>query len=105
MKKSELKSMSTEELRALHEVVAEVLTAKITAEQRALEKRLRQIRIRAGDTTAKGRDRLPYREVLPKYRNPLPPHEVWSGRGRKPLWVIEQLKSGKTMEDFRIGGK
>jgi DNA-binding protein H-NS len=105
MKKSELKSMSTEKLRALHEVVAEILTAKITAEQRALEKRLRQIRIQAGETTAKGRERRPYREVLPKYRNPSPPHEVWSGRGKKPRWVIEQLRSGRKMEDFRIGGK
>ena len=102
MKPSELKSMSTEELWALHELVAEALTAKISAEKRDLEKRLRQISIQAGETSVTGRERRPYRHVLPKYRNPAPPHETWSGRGKKPLWMTKQLRSGKKMEDFLI---
>jgi hypothetical protein len=43
MKKSDLKLMSADELWALHEVVAQLLTAKITAEKRELEERLRRL--------------------------------------------------------------
>jgi DNA-binding protein H-NS len=34
------------------------------------------------------------RVVLPKYRNPGNPEQTWSGRGRKPGWVDELVKSG-----------
>jgi DNA-binding protein H-NS len=40
---------------------------------------------------------------LPKYRNPLKASETWSGRGKKPRWLTKQLKSGRKMDDFRIG--
>ncbi|MGY6697072.1 MAG: H-NS family nucleoid-associated regulatory protein [Roseinatronobacter sp.] len=26
----------------------------------------------------------------------------WSGRGRKPRWVVDALSSGKTLEDLSI---
>jgi DNA-binding protein H-NS len=102
MKKSELNSMSTETLWALHQDVTAVLAAKMAAEKRELEKRLKQINLRSGETFGNGRERRPYPQVLPKYRNPAPPHQTWSGRGKKPLWVIKQLKSGRRIEDFRI---
>ena len=38
----------------------------------------------------------------PKYRNPNNEEETWSGRGRQPLWLSEQLKVGKQLEDFLI---
>jgi DNA-binding protein H-NS len=102
LKKSELKSMSSEALWALHQEVNAVLATKMAAEKRELEKRLKQINLRSGETLGNGRERRPYPQVLPKYRNPAPPHETWSGRGKKPLWVIKQLKSGRRMEEFRI---
>lgn len=37
-----------------------------------------------------------------KYRNPENPIETWSGRGRKPLWVVKQLEGGKSLDDLRI---
>jgi DNA-binding protein H-NS len=107
MKQSELRSMSTEALWALHESVAKVLTAKITAEKRELEKRLHQINmvshVRSADGTGPQHERRPYPRVLPKYRNPQQPLEMWSGRGKKPRWMTKQLKSGRKMDDFRIG--
>ena len=41
-------------------------------------------------------------KVAPKYRNPADPAQTWSGRGRKPLWVIAALKSGKKLDDLSI---
>jgi DNA-binding protein H-NS len=101
--------MSTDELWTLHEAIAELLAAKITAEKLELEKRLRQIRplseVRSGVVEGRGAavDRRPYPRVLPKFRNPLQPSETWAGRGKKPRWLTKQLKSGKKMDDFRIG--
>jgi len=40
--------------------------------------------------------------VSPKYRNPADPTQTWTGRGRKPLWVVAALDSGKRMEDIAI---
>ncbi len=41
--------------------------------------------------------------VAPKFRNPENPEETWSGRGRKPNWLVEKLKKrGVSMEDFAI---
>ena len=41
-------------------------------------------------------------KVLPKYQNPQAPKETWSGRGRKPAWVANLVKSGKSLEDLQI---
>ena len=40
--------------------------------------------------------------VAAKYRNPDNLTETWSGRGRKPRWVKEQLASGKSLESLLI---
>jgi DNA-binding protein H-NS len=42
------------------------------------------------------------RGVLPvKYRDP-ETGKGWSGRGRKPVWLVERLQSGMTLEDFAV---
>ncbi|MDK8873411.1 H-NS histone family protein [Paracoccus sp. SSJ] len=40
--------------------------------------------------------------VAPKYRHPENPEITWSGRGRKPAWIVEGLEAGKSLEDFAI---
>ncbi|WP_201586166.1 H-NS histone family protein [Psychrobacter jeotgali] len=37
-----------------------------------------------------------------KYRNTENSEETWTGRGRKPTWLVEALASGKNLEDFAI---
>ena len=37
-----------------------------------------------------------------RYRNPENPDMTWTGRGRKPGWIIEALKAGKPLDDFAI---
>ena len=36
-----------------------------------------------------------------KYANPDEPAQTWSGRGRRPRWVTEQLEAGRSLEDMR----
>jgi len=33
------------------------------------------------------------KKIEPKYQNPNNPAKTWSGRGRKPTWIIEYLES------------
>ncbi len=40
--------------------------------------------------------------VAPKYANPVDPTMTWTGRGRKPRWVQENLDGGKQLEDLLI---
>ncbi len=37
-----------------------------------------------------------------KYANPDNRSDTWTGRGRKPNWVIERLKKGAKLSDFEI---
>lgn len=41
-------------------------------------------------------------KVSPKYRNPADPAQTWTGRGRKPLWVVAALDVGKSLDDLAI---
>jgi DNA-binding protein H-NS len=37
-----------------------------------------------------------------KYRNPANPAETWSGRGRRPRWIVEAAAAGRNLSDFQI---
>jgi DNA-binding protein H-NS len=127
MNRNDFKSMSTDELWALHEEIATRLAEALTAEKSVLENRLRRLRrgietqhatddaksSSAKSSSAKSSgakssgaksstERRPYPAVVPKYRNPERPSETWAGRGKKPRWLAAQLKSGKRIDDFRI---
>ena len=46
--------------------------------------------------------RPPKKPVAPKYQHPDDSTLTWTGRGRKPLWVIEQLENGLSIEALAI---
>lgn len=37
-----------------------------------------------------------------KYANPENKGDTWTGRGRKPNWLLERLKKGSKLADFEI---
>lgn len=43
----------------------------------------------------------PSKPVSAQYRDPASGAE-WSGRGRKPLWVVQWLEGGHSMDEIRI---
>lgn len=108
VKKFNLEAMTLEDLWSLHETVSGILSARINAEKRELEKRLAILNRSldrtdpAGNSHSLGeRPRRRYPAVLPKYRNPLT-SETWSGRGKRPRWLTAAMKTGHKMEEFRI---
>ena len=44
----------------------------------------------------------PRKTIAPKYRNPNDESQTWTGRGRKPVWVVSHLEEGGTLEDIAI---
>jgi DNA-binding protein H-NS len=107
-KKFELESMRLDDLWSLHEKISAILSARIKAEKHELEKRLAVLNRgmaaidQSGDSgSIKGKPRRKYPRVLPKYRNPQT-SETWSGRGKRPRWLVAAIKSGRKIEEFRI---
>jgi DNA-binding protein H-NS len=37
-----------------------------------------------------------------KYRNPKDGSQTWTGRGRKPNWLVEELGQGAKLESFEV---
>jgi DNA-binding protein H-NS len=111
MSKPDLVAMQFEELWLLHEELTRVLSEKIVAEKRELENRLAKLnRVEiigeSGSTHPLSKtDRAPrrkYPKVLPKYCNPLAPSETWSGRGKRPRWLVAALETGHRLDEFKI---
>ena len=97
----QLARLSNDELWSLHLEIVQLLQEKIRAEQAELGNRLKSL---SAPISHQSRiQRRPYPPVLPKYRNPDRPSETWSGRGKRPRWMVAQLKSGKRLDDFVIG--
>ncbi len=42
------------------------------------------------------------RPAAPKYANPNDPTQTWTGRGRRPLWVVAAMAEGKSLDDIAI---
>ena len=42
------------------------------------------------------------RKVAAKYANPDNASETWTGRGRKPRWLVAKLKAGEKQDKFLI---
>jgi DNA-binding protein H-NS len=103
MKENDFKSLSVDKLWEFREKIATALAAKMVAEQRVLEDRLRQLNQQKHvDEISDRPKRRSYPAVFPKYRNPHQPSETWAGRGKQPRWLAAELKSGKRLDDFRI---
>jgi DNA-binding protein H-NS len=113
MEKLDFGAMPLDDLWALHEEIGNVLSTRIVAEKRQLESRLVQlnrgkgaqgsvvVELKATKTNGE-RPRRKYPRVFPKYQNPAVPSETWSGRGKRPGWLVSALNAGGTIEDFKI---
>jgi DNA-binding protein H-NS len=38
----------------------------------------------------------------PRYANPDDPSQTWTGRGRKPNWLVAKLRKGAKLDQFAI---
>ncbi len=118
----ELDTLSIDELQDISKRLDRELKSRQSREKKAANKEqverrrqvLRQIRELATahglsvEEVLKNRGRSPTGERAlgskspPKYRNPQNEDQTWTGKGRKPGWVLAALNQGQKLEDMAI---
>lgn len=98
-------AMSLKELKELRGKVEKAITSFESRKKQealsALEEKARAFGFSLSELVAGApvRKRKPARA---KYANPANKSETWTGRGRKPRWVEEALRAGKSPDDLLI---
>ena len=95
MPKTNLRSMSVEQLLQLRDDVGKELNRKSTE----LRSQLARLGGEIGSSRGRGGS-LKGKKVPPKYRDTS--GNTWAGRGAKPRWLVAAIKEGKKLEDFAI---
>jgi DNA-binding protein H-NS len=92
-----LEKMPTGKLESLRAEVEAVIATKVAERRQELQSQLSEL-LEIRNSSGRGKAR----SVAVKYRNPKNADEVWSGRGRMPLWLGAEIKAGKDREEFLI---
>lgn len=104
---SDLTTLSLSELDQLQKAIQLELGQRRAKDEEALLNDIRQKAALLGLTSDElvarlGKSPARKKGVVPAaFRNPDTGAE-WSGRGRKPNWVVEFLNQGKALDDLRI---
>ena len=93
MARTNLASMSVEELLKLRDDVGKVLSQKAVQ----LEEQLSKL---GGEASSGRRSGMKGKKVPIKYRDK--EGNTWAGRGAQPVWLREKLKAGAKLEDFAV---
>lgn len=98
-----LDRMSYADLLKLQERIEAAIAEKRAEEAAATKEALRAMATKAGFDIGELFGRRGKRgPSTVKYRNPKDPAQTWTGRGRKPNWLVEALKKGAKIESFAI---
>jgi len=100
----DLENLNVDELRAITENAQQLITKK---QHQRLYDAYMQFEQIAEESNASIEDILQAGEKLEKkrnikYRNTDNHEETWTGRGRKPTWLVEALAAGRDLSDFTI---
>jgi DNA-binding protein H-NS len=101
MRNGQLEKMSLKELIALDTKVKAAIYEKRVSERAGMRAKMEDIARASGFSVAElfgGRKGKGGKGVA-KYRNPKDPSQTWTGRGRRPTWIIE---AGGNIERFLI---
>lgn len=103
-----LDKMSLKDLRDLETKVAKAIAAARQRERTVALKKAEAAAASAGFSLAelvgvrgRGRPRGKSKSMA-KYANPDNPADTWTGRGRKPNWLVAKLSKGAKLQDFAI---
>lgn len=102
----DLSKYTPEELQWLKKDIDKELTSRRKVDAKKAQKELKSVAERYGFTLnelVSGQTAKPTRakgEV--RFRHPEDAGKVWSGRGRKPVWVKEWEASGRSLEETRV---
>lgn len=106
MRQVNVDKMSLKDLMELELKVQKAMAIARERERAELKAKVEEMVADAGfqvsDLFNAGRGSPKGRAVAPKYVNPDNAAETWSGRGRKPKWLVKKLNEGSSIDDFLI---
>jgi DNA-binding protein H-NS len=97
--------LSYAQLLNLQQKIAVAITERKAADAQATREQLRAIAEKSGFSLAelfggkRGGKRGP---AAVKYRNPKDTSQTWTGRGRKPNWLVDAVKKGAKIDSFSV---
>ena len=101
MRNGQLEKMSLKELLALEAKIKSSIDEKRVSERAEMRAKIEDMARASGFSAAElfGGRRGKGGKIAPKYRNPKDPSQTWTGRGRRPLWIVE---AGGNIQRFLI---
>ena len=103
MSRAELEELAGDVQKALRKVADTERKSALKAARQAAQEfgfDLEELLSGTPASTAKAKSSRPKNPA--KYRNPEDPTQTWSGRGRKPQWIVAAEKAGKDIAEFAI---
>ena len=98
-----IEKLSYVELVKLQERVEQAIAEKRAADAQATKEQLRQMAEKAGFDIRELYGKRGHKSTgFAKYRNPKDTSQTWTGRGRKPNWLVDAVKKGAKLESFAI---
>lgn len=104
-KMSGIDKLSYADLLDLRQQVDVALAERKSTEERELKQKMEALAAESGFSIGDlfgGKKGSKKTVGLAKYRNPKEQSQTWTGRGRKPNWLVDALKKGGKLESFEI---
>ena len=106
----DLTQLSVAELRELQATIPAEIRKREAQEKKSVLNEVRELAKSrgyaledlVGANAAGGENTVSKRTVAPKYRHPQDPALTWTGRGRKPVWLVQLLEAGSTLDQVAI---
>jgi len=102
-------NMSVEQLQELQDQISRELKMRRARDKKSVLTKIKAMAAASGYSLEElvglqsvAETTKPTRVVAPKYRHPQNTALTWTGRGKQPKWVAEQLSAGKKLSDLLI---
>ena len=106
MRAMRLDKMSLKELMDLEKKIKTAISVTKERERGQLRSKIEDLAAKSGfsmdELFNSRRNGARHKMIVPKYMNPENASETWSGRGRKPKWLVSKLKRGAKIEQFAL---
>lgn len=105
MSNFDLENLSLEELRKLRKDVEKAIKTFQDRKKSEARKKLEEVARDFGfslNELAEASAPRKRKSAEPKYANPKDQSQTWTGRGRKPGWMVAALERGKSLESMLI---
>lgn len=107
MSEVDLSDFSIPELQELSNDIEKEIKRRQADEVKRVRRQMKELAASVGMTPeeillGRGPSERKSAKGVPQYQNPENPEQTWTGKGKRPGWVHEQLARGKSLEDLRI---